>query len=110
MTTYSEPDYPRIDAHEKALEPVRVMFMQSQTYFGADSLEEIYERLAGLGGLSDPQPHHAAPRSGQHRRPCGVQHRIASSAVGGVRRAVECARFVDRSDAVRSHRQRPGTW
>jgi len=38
MTTYSDPGYVRTAAREQALEPVRVMFMQSQTYFGADSL------------------------------------------------------------------------
>ncbi len=38
MTTYSEHDYLRLEAREQALEPVRVMFMQSQTYFGSDSL------------------------------------------------------------------------
>jgi glycosyltransferase involved in cell wall biosynthesis len=37
MTTHSEPDYVRTAAPEQALGQVRVMFMQSQTYFGADS-------------------------------------------------------------------------
>jgi glycosyltransferase involved in cell wall biosynthesis len=37
MTTYSELDELDIDAGDRALEPVRVMFMQSQAYFGSDS-------------------------------------------------------------------------